>query len=252
MAVLPFRWQGRRRSEQVCAHVTSRSEQWISDWSGRRDLKILVSITPPEHRDGARPDQWYALHAKQGMLYANVRASTFEHLGCLLIGSSDGDDLGLAEGIGRRALMDLVRALGSDTRDDQIARLDLPPGRDLIGPTQGIVRLLWAISGFEMDIYMDAAMCDAWVPTSFENTPSLTPLHVAILPGKIDLNIVLDLGMTSIEDAFTLRPGEVIRTAVPVDSVVHAKVGDGDHSVFTARLVADGGYRAVQCLGVQA
>jgi hypothetical protein len=248
MAILPFRWQTKHRAEQVRVLLASRAEQWCSEWSGHRSLEVVVSVASPEQKESVRLGQWYALRTKEGVLHVNARSFAFGWLGCLLTNSRDENDSGIAQGVGRRALMDLIMVLSSGASDDQIVRLDLAPGRDVIGLNRGVVHLRCLMAGAQMDVYVDAALCNFLVPALPESKQALTPLQEAILPGEIDLDIVLDLGSASIEDTLTLKPGEVVKTSIRVDSIVHATFGDS-HPVFSAKLVADGGHRALRCLG---
>lgn len=250
MTVLPFRWQGRSRTEQLRTVVASRSGQWRTGWLEQDGPEILVTVVPATEASDERSGPWYALETTVGTLRIDARSLDPERLGRILAGVAEGSDAGLAEAIGRRALSDLIRSIGGGTECDQITKLDIAPGRDVTAPHCGVVHLRWSMADITMDVFVDAALCDAWAPTVRDGGPVLASLRGSILLAQVELDVVLDLGAASIGDTLTLRPGDVIRTSAPVSALVHAKLGDS-RSVFVAKLVADGRHRALQCLDAE-
>jgi hypothetical protein len=67
----------------------------------------------------------------------------------------------------------------------------------------------------------------------------------AMTQAQVGLDVVLDLGMAEIGQAFDLRPGEIIRTAVKLDTALILRSATGA-ALARGQLIAQDGQRAIR------
>lgn len=249
MSVVPFRWQGSTRTEQVRSLIAARSQEWLRGWvASPSELECAITAMTAERPDaGRRTDCWYGARGLTGVLNIRATASTFEQLGCRLGGAVSADTHGMAAGIGRRAFMDLARTLVSATGEDSIFPLDERPQPESVEPRCGVMGFLWSMEGIRAELYLDAALCDALLPKAVASTERLASRRDAILPGDVTLNAMLDLGQAALVDTVTLKPGEIIKTNMALDSIVTVRSESGE-TIFSGVLVAADGHRALRCI----
>jgi hypothetical protein len=244
MTVVPFRWQGRSRIEHLRALVAARSQEWLEQWaSGSPTLEVAaLADAVPETRVS---DRWYRLAGASGAVCARATSTTLELLGCRLAGIVTPDASGLASGVGRRALADLLKALaGSGGLMEEHA---VRPEDAVLRARAGVAGLLWSLEGIRIELYLDAGLCEVLHPVPRPAATGLVARSDAILPGELALHAVLDLGGAALEDTLVLRPGEIIKTSAKLDSVVSVRSQAGD-TLFSAVLVAADGHRALRCM----
>jgi len=246
MAVVPFRWQGATRIEQLRSLLSTRAREWVSQWSVpglEADSDITELAEPAADRTA---DRWYEVVAKAGALRICVPTHAFEQLGCRLVGAMTSDTNDMAEGIGRRALTDLARSLTNGSGEEGTLVEGKRPGMTSLDSRCGVAGFLWTFAGLRVSLFLDAALCDALVPRGLPASPPLTARAEAILSGEVTLTAVLDLGHASLEDTVTLRPGEIIKTNTKLDANVSLQSESGE-IVASGMLVAADGYRALRC-----
>lgn len=246
MGVLPFRWQGATRIERLREQVLAQSRAWLRSWSATPESPACsVAALPTEQRTDAKAsDRWFSMAVGAGTLWLRSPPKATELLGRSLVGTRVGEEQGMADGIGRRALTDLATQLvGGGTADDFV--ISLRPSASALDPRHGIVGFTWALEDARFELYFDAGLCDALVP-AITHRADLTSRAEAVRPAQVTLHAVLDLGLASLEDTLVLRPGEVIKTGIALNQPVSMQTESGK-TLFVGALVVQDGHRALRC-----
>jgi len=245
MTVVPFRWQGRSRVEQLRALVATRSQEWLEQWASGSPALEVAALADAASVEARVSDRWYRIAGAHGALCVRATSTTLELLGCRLAGIVTPDSSGLAAGVGRRALADLLKALAGsgEAMEDHVAR----PEDAALRARCGVAGLLWSLEGIRIELYLDAELCEALHPVPRAAGTRLVARSEAILPGELALHAVLDLGSAALGDALVLRPGEIIKTSATLESVVSVRSQAGE-TLFSAVLVAADGHRALRCM----
>lgn len=244
MSVVPFRWQSATRATQVRDLVFARSQDWLKQWSaGSATLTVVVQSAQSGPASMAS-ERWYRTEAVGGTVYLRTAGNAAEQLGCRLAGVISPDAQALARGVGNRALADLAKSLsGSEATP---GAMEAKPADILLQARSGVVALRWSLDSVTVELYLDAQWCDAVLPHQRPTGEKLAARSEAILPAQMTLQAQLDLGEVALEETLTLRPGEIIKTNVPLDKAISVRSHSGE-TVFTGTLVAADGHRAVRC-----
>lgn len=247
MAAVRLRWIGETRRQALRAMVVARCATWLSLWSMPGEPLIAEVEAIVEDRTEARPfdPRWYALRGRDGTAYLHASSTVFETIGGRLAQTNIADGCGIALGIGRRALADLVEMLrGFSSGNDLVALAGMPATAE-IGQRHGAAGFVLRIDGVGFELYFDALLCDAMAPTERPSARALETRRSAILPVDATFAVTLDLGAASIAESLALRPGEVIRTSIPVDAPIRVCGASGE-TLLSGTLVAENGQRAVR------
>lgn len=245
--VLPLRWQGTGRIERMRALVEERANAWIAQWAAPgAQPAIEVEALGGQRPEIAAPEiRWYALRDAGGTLTLRIAGATFEHLGCKLAGIVASDDAWMAAGIGQRALTDLARAFFAASAPASLSAVRGMPSADEIGLRHGALGVQIAIGTIRVELHFDAALCAALLPVGATSAVPLTALREAVKPLDAMFEAVLDLGQNALADSLSLKPGEVLKTSIPVGAGIRIKAGDGT-DIFSGTLVAEDGHRALR------
>jgi hypothetical protein len=246
--VLPLRWQGASRVERMRALVAERIDAWIAQWAapGVVQTAIVVESLGGQRPEISAPDiRWYALRDAGGTLTLRIAGAGFEHLGCKLVGIVASDDAGMAAGIGQRALTDLARAFFAASAPASLTAVQSMPAAEEIGLRYGATGLQIAIGTIRIELHFDAALCSALLPAAMPPAMPLTALREAVRPIDATFDAVLDLGQTALSDSMSLRPGEVLKTSIPIGAGIRIKTGDGA-DILSGTLVVEDGHRALK------
>jgi hypothetical protein len=245
--VLPLRWQGAGRVERMRALVAERANGWIAQWAAPgAQPAIEVETLGGQRPEVTAPDiRWYALRDASGALTLRIAGAAFEHLGCKLAGIVASDDVGMAAGIGQRALTDLARAFFAANAPSALTAVPGMPSADEIGLRYGALGVQVAIGTIKVELHFDAALCAVLLPVGATAALPLTALREAVKPLDATFEAVLDLGQTALADSLSLKPGEVLKTSIPVGAGIRIKAGDGT-DIFSGTLVAEDGHRALK------
>jgi hypothetical protein len=170
-------------------------------------------------------------------------------LGAQLLGLDASGSAGLAEAIGRRAFADLARMVA--TTEATPPRVEVLDARPIAGlaARNGTLQLAWSLGTARADLFADAALCEALLPSVRQPTPALASRNEAIASESITLDAVLDLGTAGLHDVLALRPGEVVKTRLRLDAPLHARLPDG-RAAFSGALLAEQGQRALRCTDI--
>lgn len=244
MAVLlPVRWHGASRLARLRSLLSARGGEWLREWSSDK-AALEFSLEPLDSGVGA--GQWFATRASGGSVHACMASAAFDQLGRRLLGSNESDTLGLAEGVGRRAWSDLMRACFATASDADALSDAAAPSERALAARHGVVGLLVQVAGVRIAMYLDAGVCDALVPVDKPAAAlALSKRSDAMTQAQVGLEVVLDLGMAEIGQAFDLRPGEIIRTAVKLDTALTLRSATGT-ALARGQLIAQDGQRAIR------
>jgi hypothetical protein len=243
MPVVPFRWLGTTRMEKLRSLLASRAENWLQEWAApAAQLNSTVVAT----YDAEPLDRCYALRGRSGTVIVEAGQAVFEWLGCQLAGVRAADTQGVAVGIGRESLQDFCRSLVHS--DDKFAELsETVVARGALGPKSGVARFLWSLGEQHIALCLDTSLCSALAPSPDVREGQLARRQEALLPSEISLRALLDLGQAALEYTIDLRPGDVIKTNVALDSQVTLQLGCSDGPVLRGALTAAEGHRAFRC-----
>jgi hypothetical protein len=210
------------------------------------DLAVLQHDAPVLARAGER---WFDASVGAGHLYARMTGSSVTTLGGQLLGLDASGAAGLAEGIGRRAITDLLRGLATvATATPRVDALDGRP-ETALSSRHGVLSLTWSFGTVRAELHVDAVLCDALLPRATGDAKPLASRRDAVQSESLALEAVLDLGTTGLHDVLALRPGEVIKTTVRLDTSLQVRLPDG-RRVFSGALLADQGQRALRCTDI--
>ena len=249
MAIRPLRWQGKARVEQLRTHVESRMREWARNWCvnpGGADMSVRA-VSLDELPATSEQDAWFACEAGGGVLRIRTAADVRQRLACRLSGIPDEDSGALAEGIGRRALNDLLRAIVQVAGDGKVSALATSPHTDGgLSARFGMLGLAISIGACTIDLYLDEVLCGMLVPVASTTEVKLISRVDAVMPAEITLSAVLDLGRASLDETATLKVGDVIKTNSLLSSRIQVCAEPG-RPAFTGMLVVDGESRALRC-----
>lgn len=243
--VVPIRWQGATRTRDLRTLVLKQSLAWLQNWAAAPgDVPCSMECLAADPSSVVAPGcMWLSMSGRQGTLWWRTSPASIERIGCALARVEESDGKGLAAGIGRRALRDLSMQLaGGDKTTNLVDALLTDAGT--LDPRHGVVGFCWVLDDVRMDLYLDPSLCSALAPPTMVPA-QLTSRSDAIGPAQLTLRAVLDLGMASLDETLSLRPGEVIKTGVPLSQPVHVQTESGE-IVFSGALVADESHRALR------
>jgi hypothetical protein len=246
-SVLPLRWQGAARIDRMRALVAGRAEDWIAQWAapGAQPAIEVESIAGQRPEISTQEIRWHALRAGGGALMLRVVGAAFEQLACRLVGVVASDDAGIAAGIGERALTDLARGFFAADAPSSLTALHGMPAAQAIGLRYGAIGMQVAIGAIRIELHFDAALCAALLPTDPVAGAPLSTLREAVKPVDATFDAVLDLGQAALSDSMSLRPGDVLKTSIPLGGGIRIKAGDGS-DILSGALVVEDGHRAIK------
>lgn len=247
MSVLLLRWQSATRIEALRALVAGRAKDWIAQWASQgAPVSVDIEVLPGPQPDAVASDaRWFCLRDGGGVLSLRSYGACFEHLGCRLAGPASADSIGLASGIGRRALNTLARMFFAATAPASLTASAEPLSPSQTDARHGVIGLRMSIGAIRIDLYFDAVLCAALLPAA---TPARSPLSArrdAVKPIDATFDAVLDLGRTPLADSMAFKPGDVLKTSVPIGAAISINATDGTE-ILSGTLVADGNHRALE------
>ncbi len=246
MNVLPLRWQGASRAEALRALLDARVAEWASQWmTVSRASGVVVDALADQRPDAGGEGRWHALRDGDAILSMRVSPRAFEHLGCLLAGTTTADDAGLSAGLGQRALTGLMRSLFGAQAPASMVAVDGVPAQADIDSRFGAFGMQLSIGTIRIELFVNAALCTRLVPPAQVAREPLVPRRAAIGPVDATLDAVLDLGQAELAETLSLKPGEVLKTSIPVSAGLRLVSSRGE-DILGGTLVADGAYRALK------
>lgn len=244
MNVLPFRWHGRSRVEQIRATLYAAVGDWMQDWSVvRHEIEVDLS----QHDRGNTPDAWWCTAGRDA--FVQVPPPGLARLGCLLAEVPMGEVQPFAESIGRRALADLLGGwLARPTLE--LVACEMPDVESL-QPRHSGLTLQLTLDSTTLVLHLTQGVCDALVAPQPPQAMALSARRDAVLASTLRLHATLELGSASIDAAATLRPGEIIKATAIVDSIVSVRAEQGGAVLFRGVLESIDGRKALRCTSVE-
>lgn len=247
MNVLPLRWQGASRIDGLRLVVEQRVDEWLSLWfvAGKAPGASVELIGGSRVEAVSADARWYAVRDGDAVLHLRLGANAIEHMGCRLASIAIADDAGLAAGIGLHAMSALARSFFGSAVTGSLVPLNGTPGIADVGLRHGAVAVQIAIGALNFDLHANAALCTRLLPAKSGSPSPLVPRRDAIGPVDATLDAMLDLGQVSLAESLSLKPGEVLKTTIPVGAGLRLVSAHGEE-ILAGTLVADGAHRALR------
>lgn len=240
MNVHPLRWLGPARKAGLEQAFQSRLAAWNAQWV-REDLRSELALA--EFSDGDFDEStWSSAASPTGTLVIGCAPNALPRLGARLVGLGGDGGSALAPRIAYRALEALAQCLTGHATTPLIACDS--PGPSLLAPRTGSLRLWLSIEDLRVALIADCALCDSALPMARRDV-ALVRREDALGMSTASLELRLELGHADLIDISTLRPGEVLKTTIPVGSLLSLVNPDGS-VVRTGHLAARQGRRAIR------
>lgn len=243
MSIVPLRWLGNRRADALRDLLQARLAGWLTAWSGPGCDFVLEKEWPEAGRFD-RGGRWHAVDLDGGRVALWLPDGVEAQFGARLPGVSAVGDAGLAAGVGRRALEDAARTLVGRPQARFEPCVEAWP-EAMLDRRRGGLMLRWSFVQSSIWIHLDANSCDLLVPARTHARSRLDSRKDALGRSDVALEVVLDLGDAVLADLTQLRPGNVLRTTAPVDSVLKL-VAPGGAVVATGSLAVQNERRAIR------
>jgi hypothetical protein len=247
MNVLPLQWQGTSRAEALRALVEARVDEWVLQWFSTSKapavgVEAVAGYRPEEVGVDAR---WYALRDGDAALSLRMASDALDQLGCRIANIMAADDSGLAAGVGKRGLTSLARSLFGTQAPMMLNAVDgMPPSAE-IGARFGALGVQVSIEGIRIELYFNVPLCVLLVPAAQVARDALVARRDAIGTVDATLDAVLDLGQAVLAETLSLKPGEVLKTSIPISAGLRLVSARGE-DIIAGTLVADGSNRALK------
>lgn len=239
-----LRWHSRRRQAALFSCLDVELNRWLSAWSVEPECLSLQSITVDIYKPVA-PLKWQRANTNKGVMYVGAPELHLESLGGLLAKASADDILHLGRRVGGRAL----KALISQWMDTAILDLDLEdvsaPSNDISDSRFGYLMFTLKGPGFLAYVVLDSNLVDSLVPSASISPKPLASIDTVLGNEKIELNVVLDLGASKLEDTIGLQVGDVLVSNTSIHTAFHLTHPDM-RRLTNAHLVRKGLQRAIQ------
>lgn len=239
MAIRLVRWQGPARSQACGARLTEQLSPWHGEWCAEGDRPVALPGQP------ALDEAGYARGGQNGQARAWLTSATQDapSLGAVLVGESQPDSLGMARRLAERAVDDLLARILSSTPEGLVA-LGRADADDFV-PRHGALcfDLSGTLSGWQL--HLDAAACEALVPTAPPHRQALTDLSAALAPEPMTLEVAIPLGDMPLSESMSLSVGEVLLLGPLLEAEVQL-LGRAGQVVAAGTLARSGHGRAIR------
>ncbi|PWB29833.1 hypothetical protein DCO49_00240 [Stenotrophomonas sp. SPM] len=222
MTGLVLRWQGPTRREFLRLKVERLVQEWLEAWAISPGTVAVVPLVADAPRDAG----WQcAMGAAGGQVLAGLQRASLAQLGGLLAGAplQAAADFNHALAVGTAAGQALLGSLlgGAPAHHpcDEAPRGAWSERHGWVG-----VEVRWA--GLTFEILLDPVLCDRLDPP--DHAPvALQSRRAALAHSTVALDARLELGHVDVSLISALRPGDVLRTGIPLDSPVALAAGKG-------------------------
>jgi hypothetical protein len=240
MAIRLVRWQGPARSQACALRVTALLSHWHGEWCAQGERPAAVPTSEALHDESG-----YARGAECGGASAWLSSASqdADALGAILVGEAQPDSLGLARRLAERAMADLLARLLSTTPDGLDGRGR--PEADELDPRHGglCFELSGPLVGWRLGI--DAALCEALVPTVPMARGALSDLRAALAPETVTFDVAIPLGDMPLSESMSLDVGEVLLLGPLLEAEVRL-LGRAGQAVAGGTLARAGEGRAIR------
>lgn len=239
-----LRWHSRRRQEALFSRLDLELKRWLDAWSVESECLTLQPLEADAYKPAA-PLKWLRVNTDKGVLSLGAPEVHLESLGGLLAKANMDDVLHLGRRIGDRAL----KALFAQWMSVAVLDLDIQegtsPSNEVFHPRFGYKIFSLKGLGFSAYLILDPDLIDSLVPGIVNSLGPLVSRDGSFGNEKIQLNVLLDLGATTLADTIGLQVGDVLLSNTSIDSVFQLTHPDMRH-LANVRLVRKGLQRAVQ------
>lgn len=239
MAIRLVRWQGPARTRACGARLTERLSLWHGEWCADGDPPVASPGLPVLAEAG------YARGRQCGAARTWLTSATRDapSLGAVLVGESKPDALGMAGRLAERALDDLLARLLTSTPEG-LGTLGSPDADDLATRHGALCfELSGTLSGWQL--HLDAAACEALVPTAPPHRQPLTDLSAALAPESVTLEVAIPLGDMPLSESMSLGVGEVLLLGPLLEAEVQLR-GRAGQVLAAGTLARSGHGRAIR------
>ncbi len=233
-----IRWYGPGRREALRAAVAARLQVWLQQWAlAPEGLSVQLST------DAGDSGAWQCCTGTDGAnAWAGLGHTDLAQLGSLLANAPlrHAADSEHARAVGSDALQALFAVL-LDHASTQPQKAALPDGA--LVERHGWIALDVCWAAFSFVLLMDPALCDQLAPPQ-RKSAALTRRASALGPCRATLTARLDLGSVDVALVSSLRPGDVLRTSVPLDAPLSLAAAKGP-TISTGRLALLDQHKAI-------
>lgn len=233
-----IRWYGPGRREALRAAVAARLQLWLQQWALTPE-GLSVQLSTGAIDSGA----WQRCTGADGAnAWAGLGRTDLAQLGSLLANAPlrHATDYEHARAVGTDALQAMFASL-LEHASTQRPEAALPDGA--LVERHGWVALDVCWAAFTFVLLMDPALCDQLAPPQ-RKSAGLTRRASALGPSRATLTARLDLGSVDVALVSSLRPGDVLRTSVPLDALLSLAAAEG-RTVSTGRLALLDQHKAI-------
>lgn len=239
-----LRWHSRRRQDALFSMLETELNRWLDAWSVESECLILRQLEADAYRPVA-PLKWLRVSADNGVLCLGAPELHFESLGGILAKANMDDALHIGRRIGDRA----IKALFAQWIKVSTLNLDVQegtsPSDEVFHPRFGHMLFSLKGAGFSGYLILDPDLVDNLVPGAECILEPLTSRASSFGSEKIELNVSLDLGATTLSDTIGLQVGDVLLSTTSIDSPFQLTHTDM-RQLANVRLVRKQSKRAVQ------
>lgn len=204
MSARPLRWQGPTRADACRVEMERLLSQWRQAWGIDGDVG-LAAVDP-----GVLPSEadWRGAGRDGAHYWLLAPPEDAQRLGAALAGQGIPDAMGLAAGLAKRALDDLLQRLlpASPGAVQWLAT----PAAPVFSARHGSLAL--SLTGVLQDyvVLLDAGACDRLIPRPGPAPCRISPKLDALRAQSLVLEALMPLGEHGVAQALTLQVGDVL------------------------------------------
>ena len=240
MSARRLRWQGTQRRQRLFDKLRAELSAWLGQWSVDPALLSLSLL-----EDAAWPEtSGWNWRATDG-LRVGASPTDLDRLGALLARASIDDALHLGRRVGARAWSALLSQFALAGKTELAwAESHAPSAREREARWGGTAFLLDG-SGFTAVLWIDAGLCERWLPASAPASSRLQSRDSALGGEPVSLQVVLDLGSATLADTQSLRVGDVLVSSAPLHRAFQLR-GAQTRPLAAGHLYRNGERRSIQ------
>lgn len=239
-----LRWHSRRRQEALFTRLEQELKRWLDAWSVEPACLDLHVVNADTYKP-VSPLKWLRVNSDKGALYLGAPTEHLEKLGGLLAKAAADDILHLGRRVGDRAMKALLSQWTGTPTVDLDIQDGVPPLNDIFSARLGHAVFAMKGSGFLAYVILDADMTDSLIPGGVLKHEPLAIRDISDINEKIELQVSLDLGETTLADTIGLQVGDVLVSNTSIHAAFHLTHPDA-RRLADVRLVRKGLQRAVQ------
>ena len=233
MTTRRLRWRGPAQMQRIESELQRQLSAWLQGWSVEAQwLRLAADESSPV---AAGPQRWLCARAGGNTAWIGAPAQQLARLGDRLAGVAVHERSDLGERIGRRALRALLAQwLGCEA--ERVVFAEEAPAPEDLQARFGGARFQLQGQAFSALLVVDAGLCDLLAPTAAPKLPARASRAAALGEARVDFQVRLSLGETTLSEAHALQVGDVLVSGTRLDASFELVHPD-------ARVVAEGRLR---------